>query len=269
MAHSTKIELKSLINTRDLGGLVGVDNKKIKPKRIIRSGELLSASEEDLNTLYDNYDLRTVIDLRNATEARQKPDKYLPKMKYVSIPILNEAQMGMTHEKKMDAKQSEIHFVRSLLGGDRGLDFMRELYKTFFNNEYCLDMYDKFLHFVINNKDGAILYHCSVGKDRVGIGTFFILKLLGVSQNDIEEDFMLTNEFIEPNTVLHINNLSKDISDPSLEKTYRDLFTVRKDYIETVINGINKDYGSFDEFASRKLHITSEDKKNLQDNYLE
>lgn len=269
MAHSTKIELESLFNTRDLGGFVGLNNRKIKKNSLIRSGNLSSASLKDLEELYNNNNLRTIIDLRNATEAKQNPDKYLEKMEYIRLPILDEAQMGMTHEKEMDAKESELHFVSSLLGGDKGLDFMADLYKNFIDNSKCQKMYSQFVKTVISSKPGALLYHCSVGKDRVGVGTFILLSLLGVDIKDIEEDFMLTNDFIEPDVLKHISNLSKTISDSSLEKTYRDLFTVRKQYIDSVIRNINTEYGGFLNFAHTKLELTDDDISKLQEKYLE
>ena len=269
MAHSTKIELESLFNTRDLGGLIGLNNRKIRSNCLIRSGNLSSVSTEDLEKLYADDNLRTIIDLRNATEARQSPDKYLEKMEYICLPILDEAQMGMTHEKEMDAKDSELHFVSSLLGGNKGLDFMTGLYKNFIDNPRCQKMYSQFVRTIINSRPGAVLYHCSVGKDRVGVGTFILLSLLGVDTKDIEEDFMLTNDFIEPAVVNHISNLSKSINDSSLEKTYRDLFTVRKEYIDSVIRDIDSKYGGFLNFAHAKLELSDEDITRLQEKYLE
>jgi hypothetical protein len=41
------------------------------------------------------------------------------------------------------------------------------------------------------------LYHCRLGKDRTGVFTALILKLLGVSDDDVVQDYMLT-ELQEP-----------------------------------------------------------------------
>ena len=42
-----RIELDNLINTRDLGGMITKDGHKIKPHKLIRSGQLFFASVKD------------------------------------------------------------------------------------------------------------------------------------------------------------------------------------------------------------------------------
>jgi protein-tyrosine phosphatase len=268
MAHSTKIDLPSLINTRDLGGIKGEGGKTIKPKKIVRSGELDKADEQDIKALYFDYDVRTVIDLRNKTESIQKPDKIYKDTRYILNPILTETQMGMTHEEETDAETSEYVFVKRIIEGEGGVSFMKDLYLNFVDDPFCLSQYKKLVDYFTADHQGAILYHCSVGKDRVGIGTFIILKLLGASDRDIIEDFMLTNIFIEPNITKRISNLSKRIDDPRLEQTYRELFQVRKDYIEVIMKHIDAKYGSFDSFAQKGLGISQEEKATLQAKYL-
>jgi protein-tyrosine phosphatase len=268
MAHSKKVELKSLINTRDLGGLIGADGKTIKENSIFRSGELTRISDEDLSSLYDKYNIRTIIDLRNKVEAKQKPDRLHKGMEYLSVPILNEAQMGMTHESEMDAETSEYVFVTSILKDDSGVQFMKDLYKNFIDDPYCLDHYKELIDILCSDRQGGFLFHCSVGKDRAGIASAFILRLLGVSLNDIIEDFMLTNTFVEEDTQKHINHLSARISDPGLEKTYRDLFQVRKDYIESIVDHINEVYGSFETFAEKGLKVSASEISFLRQRFL-
>ena len=45
--HSKKIDLKTMRNTRDLGGIVNKNGLKIKKNRLYRSGELSRISAED------------------------------------------------------------------------------------------------------------------------------------------------------------------------------------------------------------------------------
>jgi len=122
---------------------------------------------------------------------------------------------------------------------------------------------------LISENKGAILYHCSVGKDRVGTGTIIFLSLLGVDQKDILQDFVLTNEYIEPEIKKEIKELSKDIDNPKLEETYRDLFSVRVSYGEAIIDYIDKNFGSFDNYRKEILKITDDEVEMLRQKYLQ
>ena len=84
-----RIELENLLNTRDLGGYVNKVGKKIKYKRLIRSGTLCKASENDIKTLCDEYDLKKIVDLRNKEEMWSEPDPSIEGVEHVWCPILN------------------------------------------------------------------------------------------------------------------------------------------------------------------------------------
>ena len=45
------------------------------------------------------------------------------------------------------------------------------------------------------------MWHCGTGKDRTGIGTAFLLSLLGVEEDVIYEDYLRTNRYMEPKLV--------------------------------------------------------------------
>jgi protein-tyrosine phosphatase len=54
------MKLKKLFNTRDLGGMPTADGKKIKSKKLIRSGKLYKIPDETQQAL-KNIGLTTVI----------------------------------------------------------------------------------------------------------------------------------------------------------------------------------------------------------------
>lgn len=47
-------------------------------------------------------------------------------------------------------------------------------------------------------QDANILFHCTGGRDRTGVGAALLLRVLGVSQPDIEADFVASNRFLQP-----------------------------------------------------------------------
>ena len=62
------IPFEGLRNTRDLGGMPTADGRTIAPAKLLRSGALHKASEQDLARLVGDYDLAGVIDFRTQLE---------------------------------------------------------------------------------------------------------------------------------------------------------------------------------------------------------
>ena len=85
-----RISLHSLPNTRDLGAIVTADDRHILPRRLLRSGELYHISESDKNRLREEYNLKTVIDLRSAEERKCKPDTIIAEVEYYHVPVVDE-----------------------------------------------------------------------------------------------------------------------------------------------------------------------------------
>lgn len=50
---------------------------------------------------------------------------------------------------------------------------------------------------ILQQEEGAVLWHCSMGKDRVGVGTALLLYALGVPMETIMEDYLRTNRCLE------------------------------------------------------------------------
>ena len=271
MNISKKLPLDSLVNTRDLGGIKTKDGKSIKKNLIFRSGKLNKCSESDIKKLYETYNVRTIIDFRTDHESKQAPDRLYKDMIRISNPILTETQMGITREEKEAKRDTNLIFVKRILNkeGRYGLEFMKGLYLNFIEDSFCTSQYSRFIRLLISENKGSILYHCSVGKDRVGTGTIIFLNLLGVDQKDILQDFVLTNEYIEPEIKKEIKELSKDIDNPKLEETYRDLFSVRVSYGEAIIDYIDKNFGSFDNYRKEILKITDDEVEMLRQKYLQ
>lgn len=266
---TTKLEDLTLINTRTFENIITLDSKKIKKNKLFRSGNLSKASDKDIFLLTNKYNLKTVIDLRNTLESNQSKDKLNEDITYILNPILNEQHMGMTHEKELDHHQSLVNFVNRILSKEDGINHMTNIYLKFINDPFCLNAYHNFIKHCIKNKDGGLLFHCSVGKDRAGFASFLLLKLLNVSTKDAINDYLLTNTFIENDVKQTVIDLKKDISNPNLEQVYRNLYTVREEYILALLNQIDLTYKSFDNFVLEGLNLTSEDISNLKDIYLE
>ena len=264
------INLDSILNIRDLGGLETTSNLHVKPKKILRSGNLSAASDSDIKYLMDNYKLETIIDLRNEMECLEAPDNTLNGMvKHLNFPILSSKQMGVSHEEETDRADSLYYFVNYNVKNNCGKQFMTDLYLQFINSEHSREYYRKVFKTLLQEQEGSYLIHCTVGKDRAGTSILFLLKVLGVKDEDILEDYLLTNIYVEEDIQNKVKLLSSRIDSPILESTYRALFGADRAYIEALAKEIIKKYQTFDRFALEFLDLSKQDQDLLRSIYLE
>ena len=159
-------------NMRDLGGLRTADGRKIRPNMLIRSAQLAQAVGEDLEHV------AAVIDLRTIKEREEMPD-LVYSCRYLPMPVFEEFKPGVSHEE--EAEQAPK------------LPDMAVLYGILVRN--YMDSFRNILTAIMQHdfSEGAILWHCTEGKDRCGITTAMILELLGVDRDTIMEDYLKTN----------------------------------------------------------------------------
>ncbi|MDU1882103.1 MAG: tyrosine-protein phosphatase, partial [Eggerthella sp.] len=98
-----RIVLEGLPNTRDVGGLPTDDGRYVKHARLLRSGALDHATARDLEVLLDDYQVRTVIDLRTEEERKEHPDPQdgLVGVRFADAPVLSASTFGVTREGGM------------------------------------------------------------------------------------------------------------------------------------------------------------------------
>ena len=187
---STRIDFEKLGNTRDLGGMQTADGGTIAHGRLIRSGHFKDASPADLQKLAGM--IHTDIDLRTPDECAESPDPVIPGVKYIHLPVMDSLTAGVTREKDADAYALE----RLVKSPENSLEYMSAIYEGFAKNDAANSSYSSFINILAGNESGAVLWHCTAGKDRAGMGAAIIEKLLGVSYEDITGDYLRTNAFI-------------------------------------------------------------------------
>ena len=149
-------------NRRDLGGIRTKDGHEIRPGLLIRSAHLFQAEETDLEGI------SAVIDLRTPGERQEAPDRTF-RSRYLPMPIFDDLLAGISHE----AGTSEQ------LIPDMAVLYGRMMVEC-----------------------GAVLWHCTEGKDRCGITSALVLEALGVDRTLIMADYLKTNEINLPKAAL-------------------------------------------------------------------
>ena len=243
------IDMNNIKNFRDAGGYFTTDNRQMKWGEVYRSGNLSNA------TLYDQERIRrlrikTVIDFRSERTAGKYPILLHPSIRKIALPL---APMDAA---KLDEQLKDEHFDRS-----DAIRYVQEEYVNLVENHKSqfADMFD----LLANDSNYPVLLSGSLGKDGVGIATYLILYAIGIPQNTMEQDYMLSNQYIDPaKAEIDARNLSE-----SMQEAVTAMLSVNTAYLNFAIDHIKLKYGSVDNYLEKELRVTS-GKKNLLRKYL-
>lgn len=186
-----RIDFERLPNTRDLGGMVGASGRIVKRGSLLRSGTLGFGTDTDIMRLREQFDLRLVVDFRNLIELSELPDPMdrIPAARYLHAEIFSDNQVGVTQQHD----KTEFEYRLEVMAQGDPVEFMTLLYPHMLIDETGIKGYRSFIRAVLDVKEGAALWHCYVGRDRCGMGSALIQTMLGVSRDDILDDYLATN----------------------------------------------------------------------------
>lgn len=169
-------DIKHAKNTRDFYGIENKYGQRIVTHDFIRSCTLDKLSKKD-KKLLSNVSL--VIDLRDADEAEEKPDKVSDFAVYRNMPLFSKTTVGVSLSTKSIAMLNNLpnmhEIYRNMVIGEGTAEHIKEIFD------------------VIINMDEPVLWHCSEGKDRCGIISALFLSILDVPYETILEDYLATN----------------------------------------------------------------------------
>lgn len=217
------LPIEGCVNFRDLGGYRNSQGQTVRWRRLFRSDALQHLTRADADLAIGELNVRLVVDLRNSNEAERDGRGPLPKMgaEYRHFPFL------------------EGRGIPPFTGGDV-VERLSSTYEWLVHNSGPLvaDAVTTISEAVASNAgsgpSGAV-FHCSAGKDRTGIVAALILEVLGVDNDTITADYLLTNEVIEgilqrikameSNNTVTVQSLS---AQPAAFQRFRD--TLQGDY---------------------------------------
>ena len=265
-----KIKLKGLRNTRDVGQVYTTDGRKVKSNLLFRSGRIDKVSTKKIIEFLETYNIKTIIDLRTQTEVRESKNFTYPEVvEYYHIPVLNKQFFGITHENNSMARimMSQKHKITEYGSGE---EYMIKMYESIVFDKTSQSHFKTIFDILCKDNDGAVLYHCTGGKDRTGITTLFLYTLLGVKEEDILTDFAASDIFNAK-----YNKSRKTLMNifmPTSKRTKALLVSMlysKREYLEKTIEKINEKYGSVLNYLFTEIKITPEMQEKLKEKYLE
>ena len=242
------IEFDSIQNVRDLGGIPAADGRRVKPGRLLRGAALENASDADIAKLQNEFHLRHVIDLRDAGEREERPNRAVPGAREHSCPVLP----GMPKKAPMDTVP----------------DFdaiFRRVYDKMARSETAVAAYAALFRVLLDNPDGAVYFHCAQGKDRTGIAAILILTALGADLETAKEDYFLSNVGLKD---AEADPMSVGVR-PWPREVLDKLFRVFPETLNVYLRAVDDAWGGLDAYLRGPLGLTDADFAALRQNYLE
>ncbi|MFJ8956714.1 tyrosine-protein phosphatase [Streptomyces sp. NPDC102381] len=187
-----QIPLKGAVNVRDIGGYRTRGHGRVRYGLVYRADALSDLTDADVARV-DGLRLTEVVDFRVPFEVRTDGADRLPAGLAVTARSVSD---GGQYEQLMAAIGSKDPAVQQeLLGNGKAAAAMRATYRMFVTDAANRARFGETLRDAAYGGRGALLYHCTSGKDRTGWMTYVLLSLLGVDQRAVERDYLASNTF--------------------------------------------------------------------------
>lgn len=247
-------------NIRDLGGLVGYKGKTIKHRRLFRGGALNDISDKDAEIL-NSLHLTDIVDFRSKMEFVHRPDFIFDGVTYHNFTTFE-------HEhKKEDIVHDDGNLLWFMNKNDTGFKHLVRTYKDLVDSSEGQEAYRNLFKVIMSRDDAVIYFHCSQGKDRVGIASYLIESALGVSEEDKIKDYLLSNIAMDHRKDKLIESVkNRPFYNEQYKKDLLEVFSAKIEYLEEAINTINSKYGGIISYLENVLEV---DINKLRKMYLE
>ena len=173
----TRLVWDGCVNVRDLGGLATARGVPTQFGRIVRADNVQRLSARGWRAL-ENHGVRRIVDLRMRREIALDPGAAAP-VEIVNVSVLGEwdDEIQAFYDAKLDASDGAApYLVWSYL------DFLDRYQENF----------GRAVQAIADAPHGAVVVHCMGGKDRTGIVAALLLRLVGVDNRAIAEDYALS-----------------------------------------------------------------------------
>ena len=213
--QSDALAIDGLINLRDLGGLPTASGRRTQPGRLLRSESPHTLSELGLRELL-GLGIGAVVDLRTTSEREQRPSPLLEAgVHTLHAPIFTDDEDYPDHLST--AAEVYCWWLRERRTGVAAA-----------------------MTAVADAPSAPILVHCHAGKDRTGVVVALVLRLAGVSVDDIADDYAISGvQLADMLARDRVTAVARGMDHVRVER----LFTVRREAMVQTMHCVDSEHG--------------------------
>jgi protein-tyrosine phosphatase len=235
--------LQGASNFRDLGGYPTHDGRTVRWRQIFRSNHLGHLTAGDIE-IVRALKVRSAFDFRGLEE-RAGAICGLQEITVHSLPI--EPTVVAALRDKLSAGSLSASDAREI---------MRESYRNYVRlNTHSFRAL--FAHLLGDH--APLVIHCTAGKDRTGFACALVLHALGVPDEMIGEDYLLTNRFYRRDP-MSATDLPDDVRQA--------IGSVEASFLAAGFDVIRADYGDLESYFAEGLGIGERERSALKARYL-
>lgn len=255
--NDTSPILEGAVNLRDFGGYETADGRKVRRRRLFRSGALARLSDEAQRAFAD-LGIGLICDLRRDNEKAASPTPFPPdRPRRLEIPI-----------EPVSASRLYREISRQSLSVQQGIEFMVNINRELARH-HAAD-YARMFEALLELDDGGFLVHCSAGKDRTGFACALILHSLGVPRDTVLHDYLLTNEALDiDGFVVPLLTAKYAVGDDMPLEAMQAIAGVRPEYLEAAFETMEAEFESVEHYLERAVGLDAGARAVLRDRYVE
>ena len=257
------ITIATLPNLRDVGGWQTRDGRTVRRGQLYRSVELSKLDGEGL-AAFTTLGVRTVYDLRTESERRAEPDRVPTGTALVVADVLADMTLGLP-ARLPDLFDDPVG-TTEWLGNGRAATLLTQAYRDVIRLPSALHGYRVLYTGLADADRRPALIHCTTGKDRTGWGAAALLMLLGVSLDDVQRDYLRTNDELLPTLAPMFDRFAAGGGDPAL---LRPLLGVDTAYLDAALEEMRDRFTTIESYFADGLGIDTAGQEALRDAFLD
>jgi protein-tyrosine phosphatase len=216
---------------------------------LYRSVALHHVGDTDL-AAFSKLGIRSVYDLRTDGERTAEPDRILNGVEHIVVDVLADATDAAPAQRQ--GPLSNPTAAGAMLDGDETLALFEDTYRAFVSLPSALAGYRRLYTDLSQCQHRPALVHCTTGKDRTGWAAAALLLLLGVPNEQVIEDFLLTNTELLPALRPVFDRFQAAGGDPTLLEP---ILGVRVEYLEASLDEMRNRFGTIDNYFTNGLGL--------------
>ncbi len=254
MTADRLVALQGAVNFRDVGGLAAAGGRQVRRGLLFRSDELAHLTDADLRVV-DRLGLRTIVDLRAAQERARRPDRLPPgaRLRQVHLPMSDSTMQG-----------SALRQLAWLVVRGPSLDaatLLRQQYTAFAFQ--CAGAVGALLRCLADPANLPALVHCTAGKDRTGFTMAVLLLTLGVAEEDVIADHLLSNQLLQPAIPRFVRRLRWLSLGRLRPQQIASLLEARAELLEDVLESLRARHGTLESWLRQACGVDTVTQRRL------